>query len=341
MKRVSFLLAILAASCASKEEREVQQDIATPTKKDANETKVKVDRVSLQAGEPSTVAFEMTRPPVMPSRLKRAFDNNRNWLHLRDPRRYSFAAGDILTGKTLFLPSSSGMTYAQENRERDLPLPGPVLVRFEGTIDSDALKPHIRAVKNPGLTPEGLGVIEDTDLRVMLGRGVDLLMATQSADPLDVHVWVAVVDKSGKPVEWRSRLIDAYRSRSVIELRPLNVVIMRRRSATLPRYFRLELEHVVIGAQMVLKPSATKTAWIWEGVWFGRMDKAPTEIVDPDWPDLPLPNVVYKEFKRPKGTLSGFWPALMKPLALGAEVGTAFIDGDPVFDRYAKEAIPR
>jgi len=333
MRVPGWVLFLLLPACAKGSAR--TQPLALPT--DTADARLTTERVARIEGTPPALGFEVAAAPALPPRLRTDLQAGRNWLVIRSPRRFSFAGGDLLLGRTLFKPTETSLTFAQEKTATDVPRRDPVLGRLRGRAARADLADRVRPIDDPGITPEGLGALDQTDLRVMLGRGVDSLMALQGSTGDDVHVWVAVVGADRKPVDWVKALGRAYDLRSLAPLEPLHVLVMRRRTGYLPSYFEMVLADVVLASQMKVEVGDAEMAWIWEGVWFGKMEAPPAATTAPDWPDLPLPTLSYTEFQRPSGNLSAFWNVLMKPLALGADVGVTFIEGDPLIEGVAEK----
>ncbi len=342
MMRAWPLLALLAACSSSGKSDEKK---ARPATKTLRLAELKVDRVSRTPdplGLALSVRYDKANPP---ERLSQDFQKGNRWLHIKNPRGFSFAIHDLLRREQVFLPSDASITFAQQRhpsssgRRRE-----PALLRLEGTIHSDEIAPHLEVVPDPGLEVRGLGSFDNEDIRVLLGRGIDLLigMAPPSAggtDEYDTREWVAVIDGQGTEVDLLDALAEARRAVSLSPLRNHRVIVRRWRPRARPRatFFRVRLEHVLLTAQMAAKRRGGEYRWVWEGLWEGKMEAAPAPIEPPGWEDAPRLTVRYKEYRQESHAGRAFWETLMSPLALGADVGKALFEGESVVDRVTKQ----
>ncbi|MHC5029292.1 MAG: hypothetical protein ACYTGI_03175 [Planctomycetota bacterium] len=341
--RAWILLALLAACSTSPEKADMKK--ARPATKTLRQAELKIDRVSRipdPLGLALSVRYDKANPP---ERLSKDFQKGNNWLHIENPRGFSFAIHDLLRREQVFLPREASFTFAQQRsassskRRRE-----PVLLRLEGTIHSDDIAPHLEVVPDPGLEVRGLGSFDNEDIRVLLGRGIDLLigMAPASAggtDEYDTREWVALTDGQGTEVDLTDALDEARRAVSLAPLRDHRVIVRRWRPRARPRatFFRVRLEHVLLAAQMAAKRKGGEYSWVWEGLWEGKMQPAPAPIEPPGWEDAPKLTVHYKEYRQERYAGRAFWETLMSPLALGADVGKALFEGESVVDRVTKE----
>ncbi|MHC4818975.1 MAG: hypothetical protein ACYTF8_13065, partial [Planctomycetota bacterium] len=289
-----------------------------------------------------SVRYDKANPP---ERLSKDFQKGHRWLHIENPRGFSFAIHDLLRREQVFLPSEASFTFAQQRnasssgRRRE-----PVLLRLEGDIHSDDIAAHVEVVPDPGFDVAGLESFDNEDIRVLLGRGIDLLvsMAPPSAggtDEYDTREWVALIDGQGAAVELTDALNEARRAVSLAPLRDHRVIVRRWRPRARPRaaFFRVRLEHVLLASQMAAKRRGGEYHWVWEGLWEGKMEQAPTPIEPPGWEDAPRLTVHYKEYRQDRYAGRAFWETLMSPLALGADVGKALFEGESVVDRVTKK----
>lgn len=338
MKRAWLLLALLAA-CSSPGKRDERK--ARPATKTLRTAELKVARVSRTPdplGLALSLRYDKANPP---ERLSREFQEGRGWLRIEKPRGFSFAVHDLLRREHVFVPDDASVTFAQRrNAPAGRARREPVLLRLQGKLHSDEIAPHLEVVPDPGFEVQGLGAFDDEDIRVLLGRGIDLLvgMAPPEAggtDEYDTREWVTLIDGQGAEVALTDALAEARRAVSLAPLRDHRVIVRRWRPRARPRatFFRLRLEHVLLGSQMAVKRRGGQYHWIWEGLWEGRMEPAPQKIVPPGWEDPPRLTVHYKEYKEERQAGRAFWETLMSPLALGADVGKALFEGESVVDR--------
>ena len=343
MTRAWILPALLVACSTSPEKADMKK--ARPATKTLRTAELKVERVSRTPdplGLALAVRYDKANPP---ERLSRDFQQGRAWLRIEKPRGFSFAIHDLLRREQVFLPSDASITFAQQrNPSSSRPRREPALLRLEGTIQSDDIARHLEVVPDPGLEVRGLGSFEDEDIRVLLGRGIDLLvgMAPPEAggtDEYDTREWVAAIDGQGAPVELTEALAVARRAVSLAPLRDHRVLVRRWRPRARPRatFFRVRLEHVLLASQMAAKRRGGAYHWIWEGLWEGKMGQAPASIEPPGWEDAPQLTVHYKEYRQEAHAGRAFWETLMSPLALGADVGKALFEGESVVDRVTKK----
>lgn len=342
MTRAWILLALLAACSSSGKSDEKKARPATTTLRTAELKVERVSRTPDPLGLALSVRYDKANPP---ERLSKDFQQGRGWLRIEKPRGFSFAVHDLLRREHVFVPGDASITFAQQRRaSSSRPRREPALLRLEGDIHPDDIAPHLEVVPDPGFEIRGLGSFDDEDIRVLLGRGIDLLvgMAPPEAggtDEYDTREWVAVVDGQGAEVELTDALAEARRAVSLAPLRDHRVIVRRWRPRARPRstFFRVRLEHVLLASQMAAKRKGGKYHWIWEGLWEGRMEPAPAKIVPPGWEDPPRLTVSYKEYKEERRAGRAFWETLMSPLALGADVGKALFEGESVVDRVTKE----
>jgi len=342
MTRAWILLGLLAACSSSGKSDEKK---ARPATKTLRLAELKVDRVSRTPnplGLALSVRYDKANPP---ERLSKDFQQGHHWLHIEKPRGFSFAIHDLLRREHVFLPNAASITFAQQRvasskgRRRE-----PALLRLEGTIHADDIAGHLEVVPDPGLEVQGLGSFDNEDIRVLLGRGIDLLVGMAPAtaggtDEYDTREWVAVLDGQGAEVELTDALAVARRAVSLAPLRDHRVIVRRWRPRARPRatFFRVRLEHVLLASQMATKRRGGEYHWVWEGLWEGKMEQAPAPIEPPGWEDAPQLTVHYKEYRQEAHAGRAFWETLMSPLALGADVGKALFEGESVVDRVTKK----
>ncbi|MHC4549996.1 MAG: hypothetical protein ACYTEZ_14585 [Planctomycetota bacterium] len=340
--RASLWLVLLAA-CASSSASEERR--ARPATKTVEQTVLQVERISKLPEDETPVGLALSvRHDTLaaPQRLARDFAQGRTWLHLRHPRGFSFAIHDLLEREDVFVPTEALLTFAQQRTASRTPRREPALLRLSGVIHGDDIAPHLEVVPDPGFPIEGLGSIENQDVRVLLGRGIDHLLemappAAGGTEEYDTREWVAVVGAEGDVVKLSHALAEARQAVSLLPLRSYRVLVRRWRPRARDRatFFRVRLEHVLLAAQMAVAPRGNSFRWDWEGIWEARMETAPARIQPPDWNDPPTLRVNYKEYKESRSSRV-FWESLMSPLALGADVGKALFEGESVVDRVTR-----
>lgn len=332
-----LLPAILLAACASKDER------AAPTVQEPGKIVAEAELgVGRTVGEtsPPAVLLELKPLGTVPSRLRQDLDGGHGWLRVERPRGFSFAGQDLLQGKGPFRPASASFLFVQP-RDGSPTVAEPGLLRLGGRIEAAAVASRIDAIQAPEETAgDGeLARMENVNVRVLLGHGVDVLLQCVGSDEMDTHHWIRVVDGEGKPADWQPALRQALVDRNLGVLAPYRVLIRRRHPGDpVPSHYRVRLDDVIVAAQTRLVPKGDTFEWIWEGVWSARL-VAPAPEGPPAWPEsAPTLQVRYKEYDRPSGDVTGaFFRTLLAPLALGADVGMAFLEGDkPLVDSVAE-----
>jgi hypothetical protein len=182
--------------------------------------------------------------------------------------------------------------------------------------------------------------IESADLRVLLGHGLDVLLGCVGSSELDTHHWIRLVDAQGAPAAIEPALAAARGGGGLEALAPYRVLVRRRTPGDpRPAHFRVRLGDVVVAAQARVTARKDELDWTWEGVWSAHLVAAPPAGPDPWPPDAPALEVRYKEYVRPSdGDVTGaFFRTLLAPVALGADVGVAFLEGDgPLIDSVAE-----
>jgi len=298
------------------------------------EAKLKVARVSREPAARANLAFGVEGQTL--GRLGEDFRDGRTWLHFAKPRGFSFVGAALLESGEVFRPNAALITYAQD-REGHPGAPERALLRLEGTLPIVKISPRIESIEPPPHPVKGLGEVEEDDIRVLLGRGIDNLMRMVPAKrggygEYDTHGWIGVVGLDGALVDWQASLVAAHRSGSLDPLREHRVLVRRWRPGDSPRarFYRLHFTDVVAAAQMKLVRQTGSYRWTWEGVWNGRMRPPPSKLQEPVWEESPPPMaMLYREYERPEeGSPRSLWRVLMAPVVLGADVGRAFFEGD-------------
>ncbi len=334
MRRI--LPALLLVACASNESRpkETVQEPGTIV----GEADLGVGR-AVEAGSPPTLLLELKPSGPVPSRLEDEIGAGRTWLRVDRPRGFSFAGRDLLAGAGLFRPSTASFLFVQP-REGDATLAEPALLRIAGHADRSAVVSRIETIGEPAeLHGDGLDLVGSADLRVLLGHGLDVLLRCVGSTAIDTHHWIRVVDAEGAPVALLPALEKCRAERRIEGLAPYRVLVRRRRPGEpVPTHYRVRLDDVVVAAQARVVSVREGLNWTWEGVWSARLAPPAPEGPDP-WPLAAPPlQVRYKEYVRPSGTATGaFWQGILAPIALGADVGLAFLEGDgPLLDSVAE-----
>jgi hypothetical protein len=327
-------LALVVAACAS-------QDKAPATVEDPGrivaETELGVSRAVEAASPPPALLLELRSRGTTPMRLAKDLRAGRTWLRVERPRGFSFAGRALLAGAEPFTATSASLLFVQP-RDGEARAE-PALLRLGGQVDAAAVRSRIEAIPHPG--DEGgdeLARIESADLRVLLGHGLDVLLPCIGSGEMDTHHWIRVVDAEGAPAEWLPALEAAASASGLDALEPYRVLVRRRRPGDpVPAHYRVRLADVIVAAQSRLVEKGDAFDWVWEGVWSSRLSE-PSPEGPPAWPpEAPSLTIRYKEYVRPSGDASGFWQGLLSPLALGADIGMAIIEGDkPVIDSVAE-----
>lgn len=335
MRRILGL--VLLCGCASHETR-APSTVEEPGRITA-EAELRVARAVEAVAPPPALLLELKPSGPMPTRLADDLHAGRGWLRVEGPRGFSFAGRDLLAGAEPFRPSTAVLLFVQP-REGEVRRGEPALLRLEGTVAAEAMKSRIETIDDPKDDGEELAQVGSSDLRVLLGHGLDVLLSScAGSGDLDTHHWIRVVDAEGKPVAWLPALEKSLAERRLDVLSPYRVLVRRRHPGDpVPAHYRLRLSDVVVAAQMRLQGRKDGFGWVWEGVWSARLD-APSPEGPAAWPaDAPPLLVRYKEYTRPSGDTTGaFWQGLLAPLALGADVGMAFLEGDkPLLDSVAE-----
>jgi len=337
LPRRTFLLALaLGAACASKER--APATVEEPGRIVA-EAELKVGRAADAASPEPALLLELVPVGAMPSRLASDFRAGRTWLRVEGPRGFSFAGRALLSRDGPFRPSTASLLFVQP-RQGEAKGGEPALLRLGGQVEAAAIVARVERIAPPGDDgADELAKIESSDVRVLLGHGLDVLLACAGSGELDTHHWIRVVDAQGAPAAWVPALEAARAERRLDALAPYRVLVRRRSPGDpAPTHFRVRLDDVVVAAQARLVTRKETIEWIWEGVWSARLG-APVPEAPPAWPEgAPTLLVRYKEYERPSGgDTSAFWQGLLSPLALGADIGMAFLEGDqPLADRVAE-----
>lgn len=298
-----------------------------------------VARAVEAATPPLALLLELEPKGPLPTRLAGDLRDGRTWLRVERPRGFSFAGRALLAGEGPFRPSTASLLFVQP-REGEAKGAEPALLRLGGQVEAAAIASRIEAIAPPKDDDlDQLAKVESADVRVLLGHGLDVLLACAGSGDLDTHHWIRVVDAQGEPAAWQQALDRARAARRLDELAPYRVLVRRRRPGDpVPAHFSVRLDDVVVAAQARLVRRKDAFEWIWEGVWSAHLI-APAPEGPVAWPASAPPLVVrYKEYVRPSGDVTGaFWQGLLAPLALGADIGMAFLDGEkPLVDSVAE-----
>ncbi|HEX5139282.1 MAG TPA: hypothetical protein VFY93_20100 [Planctomycetota bacterium] len=324
------LPALLLAACASHEARAPQtvQEPGTIV----GEAELAVGR-TVAVASPRALLLELKPGGAMPERLASEMGAGRSWLSVERPRAFSFAGRDLLEGKGPFHPGGASFLFVQP-REGAPAIAEPALLRLTGRVDRATVASRIETIAAPG-PGEDFQSVGGADLRVLLGHGLDVLLGCVGSGDLDTHHWVRLVDAAGEPAALKPALEEALAGEGLEALAPYRVLVRRRTPGDpYAAHFRVRLDDVVVAAQARVVEREGALDWTWEGVWSARLAPPPSEGPNP-WPkDAPPLEVRYKEYVRPPaGTDGSFWRTLLAPVALGADVGAAFLEGDgPLID---------
>ncbi len=346
---VLFAAALLPA-CGSKGPLRREKEVPQPTLYDpvllgnmplSIESIVEVEASS---GMPA-VAFQLQPPDKQTPLLQKDLSSGRSWLLLRAPRWFSFVARDLLLGKTAFAGQKITLTYAQGVRGSGHVERQPSLVRFEGVVSHEDLLAQVQPGEDPRVPGRGLEKIDNPDLRILLGNGIDVLVgmadAVKGGDAsLDTRAWIAVYDVKGESKDWHLKVRKAYNERSLAPTEGYTVIVRRWRPNARPKaaWYTMPLGLVVLAAQMSYDAKKEEFHWVWEGVWQAQMTTQPvgsTPMVTP----IPVVSVQYKEYKPdPRSAdAAGLWRTLLSPVALGADFGTELFDEGLPVDPFKRE----
>ncbi len=334
MKRM--LVGLLLAACASKER-------ATVTVEEPGtivaEAELGVGRAVEAASPPPALLLELRPKGPLPTRLESDLRAGRDWLRVERPRGFSFAGRALLKGEGPFRPSTASLLFVQP-RQGDGKVAEPALLRLGGQVEAEAIRSRIETIPPPKDDDmDELAKVESADLRVLLGHGLDVLLTCAGSGELDTHHWIRVVDAQGMPAAWQPALDAARAARSLDGLEPYRVLVRRRHPGDpVPAHYSVRLGDVVVAAQARLVARKDTFDWIWEGVYSAHLT-APAPEGPAAWPaGAPALEVRYKEYVRPSGDATGaFWQGLLSPLALGKDIGMAFLEGDgPLVDSVAE-----
>jgi hypothetical protein len=293
---------------------------------------------AIEGGSPPALLLELEPKGATPTRLANDLREGRTWLRVERPRGFSFAGRALLARPEPFRAATASLLFVQP-RSGEAKAAEPALLRLGGSVDAAAIRSRIETIPEEG--NEGgdeLARIESMELRVLLGHGLDVLLSCIGSGELDTNHWIRVVDADGAPAAWLPALEAAVATRRLDDLDPYRVLVRRRRPGDpVPSHYRVRLADVVVAAQSRLVDKGDSFEWIWEGVWSSRLT-TPSPDGPPAWPpEAPSLEVRYKEYVRPSGDASGFWQGLLAPLALGADIGMAFLEGDkPMIDSVAE-----
>jgi hypothetical protein len=323
MRRI--LPALLLFACSSKQPRPsttVQEPGAI-----VGEAQLAVGR-SVATESPRALLLELKPSGAMPQRLASEVGAGRTWLQVERPRGFSFAGRDLLAGAGPFRPTAASFLFVQP-RDGAATLAEPALLRLGGHVDPDFVASRVQTIAEPA-PGDDFASIGSADLRVLLGHGLDVLLSCVGSSELDTHHWIRLVDAEGAPAALEAALEAARTGKGLDALAPYGVLVRRRTPGDpVPVHYRVRLDDVVVAAQARIVARKDELDWTWEGVWSARLAPPPPPGPDP-WPaGAPPLEVRYKEYVPPSGGTSGaFWRTLLAPVALGADVGVAFLEGD-------------
>ena len=303
MRSSSFLL-LLVAACSSS-----PTPAPVPSANDSRPVRVVATRA-----DRAQVALEMRGSAG--GRLGEDLADGRRWLSLDAPRAFSFAGADLLAGATDWSVQSASATFARERNGKPV---GTTLVRVEGTAPNGAVVP----VDNPNLRSEGLGMLSNQSVRVLLGRGIDSLLRRGNTE---VIVWIAVVDGDGNKVKWTPALESAYREQTLRNLDGM-FVLLERNDLSSRTYYRAPLPTVLLAAQSKLTRTGDDDPlqFVWEGVWRGATQRETPSLPEANWQTTP--KLVYKEYAAPRQRVA-LLRTVFAPVALASDFGAAFLDPD-------------
>ncbi|MCK6458260.1 MAG: hypothetical protein L6Q95_00010 [Planctomycetes bacterium] len=329
-------MAFLLVACASNEPR-ARESVEAPGTI-VGEADLAVGRAA-EAGSPPALLLELEPSGPLPRRLSEDLRAGRGWLRVERPRGFSFAGRDLLLGKGPFRPSTASFLFVQP-RDGAPTLAEPALLRIAGSVDRSAIVTRIEPIDEPpGMHGDGLDLVGSADLRVLLGHGLDALLHCVGSSDIDTHHWIRLVDAEGASAPLLPALEKARVSRNLAELAPYRVLVRRRQPGDpVATHYRVRLDDVVVAAQARVVSVREGLDWTWEGVWSAQLAAPPAGGPDP-WPGAAPPlEVRYKEYVRPSGSVTGtFWQGLLAPIALGADVGLSFLEGEgPLLDSVAE-----
>jgi len=338
MRAAGLVVGLLACGCVTKALWKPSRGHLHPRL--MGEVDCAVERIVEPAAPRPAVVFVITPPEERPpSRLRRAVAAGQTSLFLRDPFAFSFAGSDLLQDRTALRPERVTLVFAQTRLSDGGVKRAPALLRIEGTVAEGDLAERVEQVPDSGLPAEELDALADRDLRVRLGRGVDILVELAvGAAPLETFTWLGVEGPAGLTDGWRAALEEALRQRSREPLRPYRVIVRRRRAGEDPGCFRVPLADVVVAAQ-ILRGEGRR--WTWEGLWIGEFGAPADGALPTAWQDVAQACLTYREYKQdPKyGTAGALWRTLLTPLALTADYGIEAID-DWVHEEDELEPLP-
>lgn len=294
------------------------------------EAQLRVGRAVEAASPPMALLLELKPEGPVPHRLSEDLRAGRTWLRVERPRGFSFAGRALLAGEGPFRPSTASLLFVQP-REGEAKGAEPSLLRLGGEVEAGWIASRVETIaptKEEGT--DELAKVESVDVRVLLGHGLDVLLGCAGSSEMDTHHWIRVVDAQGQPAAFEKALDAARADRRLDGLAPYRVLVRRRRPGDpVPAHFSVRLDDIVVAAQARLVPKKDAVEWIWEGVWSARLGASAPEG-PAAWPaSAPALVVRYKEYVRPSGDATGaFWQGLLAPLALGADIGMAFLEGD-------------
>jgi hypothetical protein len=320
-----LLPALVLAACASKQQgprATVQEPGAV-----VGEAQLAVGR-TVATESPRALHLELKPSGTMPERLAKDIGAGHTWLRVEQPRGFSFAGRDLLEGAGPFRPATGSFLFVQP-REGAATLAEPALLRLGGRVDPSLVASRVETIAEPA-AGDDFGRIGSAELRVLLGRGLDVLLGCVGSSELDTHHWIRLVDAEGAPAALAPALDAARSGQGLGALAPYGVLVRRRTPGDpVPVHYRVRLDDVVVAAQARVVARKDALEWTWEGVWSAHLAPAPPPGPDP-WPaGAPALEVRYKEYVQPSGGASGaFWRTLLAPVALGADVGVAFLEGD-------------
>lgn len=312
MRRAGILLLGLLCGCITKALWSGQAITPRPPRR-AGEVECEL-ALGTPALRSRTLAFAVTPPGKnAPKRMRTEVGRGRTCLLLRSPYAFSFAGSDILEGRTPLEPGHVTVNFAQ-TRTKNGTRRDPALLRIEGQTPS-AFVSRIERCGEPA-ERHPLDEVDDPDLRIQLGHGMDALVALAAgARSADAVGWYGVEG----PGAWQDAIGEACEKGSLAPLDPYRVIARLWRNGQ-ASCFRLRLEDVVLASHM----SFSRVSYTWEGLWIAALE-LPT---GPATASAGIPSqLCYTEYKEHGKSYGGVvWRALLTPAALAADFGVAGLD---------------
>lgn len=288
-----------------------------------------VTRILAHAAAQPGLALDLRRDGTPPRGLRRALTEGRSHLVLRHPFAFSFVAHALLANESPFRMHLMAVDFTVLHGRDGRGTPEPAALHIEGEVDPAFLRQRIESIDRPPTPTVRLtDSTHDRDLRVMLGGGMDRLLALGDLSiNHETRTWIGV---EGPNEHWQAALDEARSKRSLLPLHPYRVLVRRWRTEAGggTAWFRVHLADIVVAAQIT---PAEKGAWSWDGLWKASL-QAPAETARPTpWQDISATTLHYSEFQldRKYHRSAVVSRAVLTPFTLlldmGGEVGAAAI----------------